>query len=230
MDYGRHYEALIARARTRSIDGYVERHHVLPRCLGGGNEPENIVRLTPEEHFVAHQLLLKIHDRDYRLVFAALSLTRGRSGGNKRYGWLRRRFAVAMSAVWLGKKRKPFSDEHRAKIAAVQIGRARGPHSDEHKAKLSAAHTGKKLSAEHIEKLAATKRGKKQSAETIAKRVASNTGKTREFSEEHKRAIGAAQLGSIRGDYQKRTCPHCGKNGGGGSMSRWHFDNCRRAA
>jgi hypothetical protein len=23
------------------------------------------------------------------------------------------------------------------------------------------------------------------------------------------------------------TCPHCGKVGGGGSMTRWHFDNCK---
>lgn len=23
-----------------------------------------------------------------------------------------------------------------------------------------------------------------------------------------------------------KTCPHCGKSGGGGAMSRWHFDNC----
>jgi hypothetical protein len=23
------------------------------------------------------------------------------------------------------------------------------------------------------------------------------------------------------------TCPHCRKQGGGGSMKRWHFDNCK---
>ena len=23
------------------------------------------------------------------------------------------------------------------------------------------------------------------------------------------------------------TCPHCGKEGGGGSMKQWHFDNCK---
>ena len=22
-------------------------------------------------------------------------------------------------------------------------------------------------------------------------------------------------------------CPHCGKNGRGNSMKRWHFDNCK---
>jgi len=25
-----------------------------------------------------------------------------------------------------------------------------------------------------------------------------------------------------------RECPHCGKIGSGGSMNRWHFDNCKK--
>lgn len=28
--------------------------------------------------------------------------------------------------------------------------------------------------------------------------------------------------------FRERTCPHCGKVGAGGVMSRWHFDNCRQ--
>jgi hypothetical protein len=35
---------------------------------------------------------------------------------------------------------------------------------------------------------------------------------------------------SLRGRKQKiKTCPHCGKSGGNG-MSRYHFDNCNKAA
>ena len=38
MNYFDHYDRLIARARTRVLEGYRERHHVLPRCMGGSNE------------------------------------------------------------------------------------------------------------------------------------------------------------------------------------------------
>ena len=61
MNYRRHYDRLIERARNRVLSGYVERHHVLPRCMGGGNESSNLVQLTAEEHYVAHQLLHKMH-------------------------------------------------------------------------------------------------------------------------------------------------------------------------
>lgn len=45
MDCAAHYGRLIKRAQTRSIDGYTERHHITPRCLGGTDDPTNIVRL-----------------------------------------------------------------------------------------------------------------------------------------------------------------------------------------
>ena len=39
-----------------------------------------------------------------------------------------------------------------------------------------------------------------------------------------KERLRQAQLGVTK---KKRTCPHCGKVGAGGTMSRWHYDNCR---
>lgn len=67
-----------------------------PRCLGGGNEPGNLVRLTPEEHYLAHQLLVKIHPTVPGLVTAAVTMTANRPG-NKLYGWLRRRVSEQMT-------------------------------------------------------------------------------------------------------------------------------------
>ena len=53
------YNAMIAKARIESVKymkGF-EVHHILPRCLGGGDEPSNLVRLWPDEHLKAHRLL-----------------------------------------------------------------------------------------------------------------------------------------------------------------------------
>jgi hypothetical protein len=60
--YSRWYEQLIDKAQAReSIDGYTEKHHVIPRSLGGNNTKQNLVRLTAREHYVAHALLWKMN-------------------------------------------------------------------------------------------------------------------------------------------------------------------------
>jgi len=60
--FSRWYAALVERAHDREIDGYTERHHILPRCFGlsGNKDPLNIVQLTAREHFVAHELLARM--------------------------------------------------------------------------------------------------------------------------------------------------------------------------
>jgi hypothetical protein len=40
--------------------GYCEKHHILPKCLGGSNDKLNLVQLTAREHFICHLLLVKI--------------------------------------------------------------------------------------------------------------------------------------------------------------------------
>ena len=97
MDYTRHYELLIERARNRILDGYGEFHHVTPRCMGGNDESDNLVKLTPEEHFLAHQLLVKMYPAVPTLIWAATMMCAGNfthghtRQTNKLFGWLRRR-------------------------------------------------------------------------------------------------------------------------------------------
>ena len=49
MNYALVYERLVCRAKGRVLSGYFEKHHVIPKCLGGLNEEGNIVRLTARE-------------------------------------------------------------------------------------------------------------------------------------------------------------------------------------
>ena len=103
MDYKKIYEQLIAKASGRKTekDIYYEKHHIVPRCLGGTDEDLNLVNLTAEEHFVAHQLLVKIYPNDKKLM-SALSKMCSSSSKNKRtnkwYGWIRKRYALSVSA------------------------------------------------------------------------------------------------------------------------------------
>lgn len=58
--YSRWYEALITKAQNRTIEGYVESHHIIPRSFGGNDSKANLVKLTAREHYIAHALLWKM--------------------------------------------------------------------------------------------------------------------------------------------------------------------------
>lgn len=99
MNYSKIYDQIIDRARTRVPSGYVEHHHVIPKCMGGTDDNENLVALYPEEHFVAHVLLVKMFPNSQSLIAAVQLMTKGHSGKRKRrklYGWLKRRFVSYM--------------------------------------------------------------------------------------------------------------------------------------
>lgn len=70
MNYQRIYNELINRARTRTLQGYKERHHVIPRCMGGTEDSENLVDLTAREHYVAHKLLWQIYPNHHGVIKA----------------------------------------------------------------------------------------------------------------------------------------------------------------
>ncbi len=57
--YQRWYWQIIERAHGRKLDEYRERHHVIPRALGGSDDIENLIDLTYREHFLVHWLLAK---------------------------------------------------------------------------------------------------------------------------------------------------------------------------
>lgn len=42
-----------------TTETYLEKHHILPKSLGGDNSPENLISLTAREHFLAHWMLWK---------------------------------------------------------------------------------------------------------------------------------------------------------------------------
>lgn len=75
MNYKKIYDNLIFKATSRGLDKKLlsfktEKHHIIPRCIGGLNEVVNLVLLTPKEHYVAHHLLYKIYPNNYKLFLA----------------------------------------------------------------------------------------------------------------------------------------------------------------
>jgi hypothetical protein len=64
----------IKSSEPRIISGYTETHHILPRCLHGKDTKENLIKLTPREHFLAHWLLWKAYPDYFPLASAFLQM------------------------------------------------------------------------------------------------------------------------------------------------------------
>lgn len=71
MNYKRIHDSIINNAKSldrSKKNGSYEMHHIIMRSVGGTDDPNNLVLLTPKEHFIIHYLLWKMHPniREYR--------------------------------------------------------------------------------------------------------------------------------------------------------------------
>lgn len=101
MNYQRIYDNLINRSYTRTLDDYTEVHHIIPKCMGGSDDKSNLAILTPEEHYVAHQILVKIYPKHKGLIHACKMMSMKTHGkrNNKLYGWIRRKCTKYLSEL-----------------------------------------------------------------------------------------------------------------------------------
>jgi hypothetical protein len=83
MNYQRIYNQIIERAKTRQLEGYKEKHHILPRCMGGLDIKENLVELTAREHFLCHKLLCEMYLNNQKLLWALWLMAIGKQKNKK---------------------------------------------------------------------------------------------------------------------------------------------------
>ena len=71
MNYSEQYNKLIQTRKERILlEGvYYEKHHIIPKSLGGSNCKDNLVHLTPREHYIAHLLLWKNSPENCKLFW-----------------------------------------------------------------------------------------------------------------------------------------------------------------
>ena len=72
------YNEFIDSIDTERILDYKETHHIIPRCLGGEDNEDNLIGLTPREHFIAHKLLAEENPTINKLTFAFHLMSVGR--------------------------------------------------------------------------------------------------------------------------------------------------------
>jgi hypothetical protein len=115
----------------------LHKHHIIPRHIGGTDDPSNLIELTVAEHAEAHRLLYEKYGRDEdRLAWKGLS---GLIGKDEMI-----REKASLNSSRPGKSNpfygKTHSEETKQKISKKKKGHSYNkgiPKSEEHKAKLS---------------------------------------------------------------------------------------------
>lgn len=157
MDYQRVYTQFIADRRANPpADGeYTEKHHILPRSLGGDDEPDNLIRLTAGDHFFAHVLLAKIYGGAMwyaiSLMSKASKFTMGREP-RKLYEYQKKHIARVNSQEF---KRRHKDPEYAAHHRQLSFDRWQDP---EYRAKQTARMKKAWQDPEYIEKMANRKK------------------------------------------------------------------------
>jgi len=118
------YNKIISNAKSRvNPIGYMEKHHIIPSSLGGTNRKDNLVFLTPREHFICHVLLTKmtIGNHYYKMCYALNMLSNIKNIGNGRYtptsklyDYAKRLHKEAIAASWTPERRARQSELTRA--------------------------------------------------------------------------------------------------------------------
>lgn len=241
------YAAITKRGQSRHTDSYTESHHIIPRSLGGNDDPTNITKLTAREHFICHWLLTKIHREGeaHWKMLNAIRIMRAENKNQQRYSNritarvynnLKEEYSVLQSEKMMGENNpmygRPVSD-------SVRQGRSERVSGDNNPAKrpgagakISEAKTGKKrepFSEEWLAKLSASNTkerngmyGKTHNESTLALMRAKAIGRKQSAETIAKKAE------AIRGiKREKKQCPHCHKDVAVNGYARWHGDNCK---
>ena len=167
------YLRLIEYAKANPAQGRVERHHIVPRSMGGSNHKDNLIALSLRMHFIAHWLLWKAY-RNAKMAnaFWTMACCNGNKLNSKTYAQVR---DVSARQIAESKRGKTTSDRQKAVVSAMMRGRTVSAEtcrkiseatkgkkrSDEVKAAMSLARIGRKHSDETKLKMAMAKKGKK---------------------------------------------------------------------
>lgn len=176
--YNRWYYQIINNAQDRPVIGYIEKHHILPRSLGGTDDISNIVKLSAREHFVCHLLLTKITTGEdlIKMQHAVGKFIQVAPGQDRSFtSWEYKKIRETISEARTGIKRPGIGGVKKGNIPWNK-GIKQGPHSEESNKRRSATLAGKKKPDDFGQKVSEGKKGhkagmtgKKHSEETLQK-------------------------------------------------------------
>jgi len=119
------YNSIIANARFRQTpEIYTEKHHIVPKSLGGCNHPDNIVVLTAREHFVCHWLLTKmvpVEDKQ-KMIYAWWAMANQKRPDQIRYKITGRKYQIVKEHAIKNHKSYRHNKDARNKLSKARKG------------------------------------------------------------------------------------------------------------
>jgi len=198
---------------------YYEKHHIIPKSLGGTNNRSNLVLLTAREHYICHKLLTKFTiGESKKKMFCAMWAFNRKSQSQNRIILNSRDYEYVRKYI-----SKTFSDERKGKhLVGISL-------SDEHKLKLSKALKGNPKSEITKKRMKESWKNRgprtKKHCEAISK---ANTGRINSNETRAKMSAAKKGINPIHTQIQW-TCEHCSKTGVGiSNYNRWHGLNCKK--
>jgi hypothetical protein len=260
--YNKWYYQIVTRAFTRKTKG--ERHHIVPEAFfkerkrkgpkgwlpGNPDIKDNLVKLTPREHFICHWLLLKMTEGQAKSICVyALN-------GMKRKNKNQTRYETPITSRVYEKLKKDFGLEHSAKmkgrtpwnkgyketrpevLARVKTAAiARDPQTPEQRENQAQKTRGQKRTVEQKENHSKilkqyyeenprgpmSDEGKRiRSESTIGKAKPAGMG-------DKLSATIAKQLAEgTHYSQNKKQCPHCPVKASKGKYNKYHGDKCKQ--
>lgn len=211
--YTNWYCLIIANALNTKKEGYTERHHIVPRSLGGDDSDSNLVRLTAREHFVVHWLLTKMVEGDARrkMAYALKMLMNAARPIQQRHKVIGRTYELTKLAANNYLQNREFHAEWREKLSVSAKARAALP----------------------SEKIRRSALAKRLISEGKFKGAVHYSGKENTFAKEETKAKIQQRMIEIYGVTNPALvpfkCEHCGYEGKGiAGYKRWHGNNCRQ--
>jgi len=237
--YGR-YQRFIEHYSSQIISEG-ELHHIIPKCAGGTDDETNIIKLPYRAHFIAHYLLAKSTNNS-KLWFAFNMMKRVCNGRSVLYEAARKYISSAISTSNRGRKRSQSVRDEISKrstgyvVVKNAIGetfrvavndpryvsgelvyyRTGSSHSHATRSKMSKnGIRGRRLYSNHL------------TDETIYLR--DGEAIPMGFVQGITPSVKQRQLLQLRKPRSLKLvkCPHCGVEGSGGNMTRYHFSNCK---
>ena len=182
MNYKRIYDNLVQKALERGKpNGYFEKHHVIPKCVGGENTKDNIVLFTAKEHFIAHKVLTKIYPSTPGIWYALIAMGRIQE-------FKSRIFESERLKAYEMRRGFKYTDESKKKMSLAKLGKPSPSLNTAFKKGFTPWNAGKSGSEHHMYGTRRTPEQRKKMGE--AQKLCGNVPPSRKgikWSEEQKR-------------------------------------------
>jgi Fe-S oxidoreductase len=230
--YSKAYFKIILRSKDRVLLGYHEKHHIIPKALGGSNKKDNLVKLTAHEHFVCHLLLTKCLEGEDRakMVYATKRMvvkgnkhqTNRYTPSGRIYKMVKKLTAEESSARM--KNNNPMSREE-VKLkhtgAIIKRGKTSGMSGQSH-----SLQTKQKMKDSRALQDPMPVESKKRISEWMLSVTSDPSYVNPMYRPGARDNYDLAMSG--RSARNQKTCPHCQVTCTANVYARWHGHNCRK--